>query len=140
MSINRLTGTALVSVTLFWGRNADAQSTYFQAVTNLNPAGYWPMHEIAPPAPGDVETNLGTLGGLANGYYADWLPNNPLITHRVPGGLAGDNDTAAFFNGSKNAGGQGYLVVPVTAPQMALKPPFTIETWACPSNAVYTPT
>ena len=49
-----------------------AQSAYFQAVTNLNPIGYWPMHEVEAAAPGDIETNYGTLGTLGSGYYNDW--------------------------------------------------------------------
>src|ERR1039458_1436543 len=51
---------------------ARGQSAYFQAVTNLNAAGYWPMHEVEAPAPGNIETNYGTLGVLGNGYYNDW--------------------------------------------------------------------
>jgi hypothetical protein len=47
-------------------------SAYFRAVTNLNPAGYWPMHESAPPAAGDIETNYGRLGVLGTGFYPDW--------------------------------------------------------------------
>ncbi len=125
------------ALALFPATPAQAQSAYFQAVTNLNPAGYWPMHEVADPVPGDVETNLGTLGPLANGYYADWLPMTPLTTHQVAGALAGDTDTAAAFNGAKNAGGQGYLLVPKTSSAMTIKPPFTIEAWAFPSNTVY---
>lgn len=38
------------------------------AIRALNPVGYWPMHEVEAPAPGDIETNYGSLGNLANGY------------------------------------------------------------------------
>ncbi len=117
---------------------ARAETAYFHAVTNLNPTAYWPMHDVAVPAPGDVETNLGLLGPLGNGYYADWLPvGTPITTHGVAGALAGDTDPAVFFNGSKNAGGQGYVLIPTTAPEMQLKPPFTIEAWAQPGNTTY---
>src|SRR5215831_18490274 len=77
-----------------------AQSPYFQAVTNLNPLGYWPMHETGSPAPGSIETNLGTLGALGMGYYSDWENNNLATTkvvHGIRGALGNDSDSSVFF-------------------------------------------
>ena len=75
---------------------AHAQAPYFQAVTNLNPVGYWPMHEAEAPVPGDIETNYGSAGPLANGYYADWAFPRRCINHPPifsPGpAIAGDSD------------------------------------------------
>ena len=55
---------ALVTGQILYG-----QSAYFQAVTNLNPAGYWPLNEtVQPPAPfasSLVASNSGTLGRWA---------------------------------------------------------------------------
>src|ERR1017187_766648 len=82
---------------------ARGQSAYFQAVTNLNAAGYWPMHEIQAPAPGNIETNYGTLGALGNGYYNDWttLPGiNARIVHQVPGPVVSPPDTSTYFTNS----------------------------------------
>src|ERR1700722_19269669 len=89
---------AAVSVTLLAATAGRAQSTYFHAVTNLNPVGYWPMHEVEAAAPGDIETNYGSLGPLGTGYYPDWVTGPTLtIQHQVPGALAGNSDTAAYF-------------------------------------------
>src|SRR5215469_4979696 len=91
------TATLLLFITATVGW---AQSAYFNAVTSLNPAGYWPMHEVEPSARGSVETNYGTLGSLANGYYSDWESNNTTTTyiiHQSQGALANDPDPATFF-------------------------------------------
>lgn len=118
---------------------ARSQSAYFHAVTNLNPAGYWPMHEVEAAVPGNVETNLGTLGALGNGYYADWVPltgsGNPRILHQRPGAIVGDSDTCAFFTNNTSAGSPAtFLLVPHTSPQLTIKPPFTLEAWVLPTN------
>jgi hypothetical protein len=77
-----------------------AQAPYFQAVTNLNPVGYWPMHEAEAPAPGDIETNYGSAGPLANGYYADWVSPTEVHQFTPPQGQAvvGDSDPCLYFN------------------------------------------
>ena len=117
----------LLSVMPAW-----AQSAYFRAVTNLNPAGYWPMHEVEAPAPGDVETNYGTLGALGNGYYNDWtaLPTTTgaKIIRQVAGPLTGDTGTY-FTNSSARSTTAGFLLVPHVSPLLTIKPPFTIEGW-----------
>jgi hypothetical protein len=109
-------------------------SLYFQAVTNLHPVGYWPMHEVEAPAPGNIETNYGTLGALGNGYYNDWttLPGaNARIIRQVPGPVVSPPDTGTYFTNS--AGRQttaGCLLIPNVSSSLSLSPPFTIEGWA----------
>jgi hypothetical protein len=126
-------------VTLLGAAAVRAQSPYFQAVTNLHPAGYWPMHDVGAAAVGDVETNHGTLGSLGNGYYSDWETNNLATTkiiHSMPGALANDSDPSVFFlaPGAGGAAGNQSLIVPHTSPQLTLKPPFTLEAWVYPTN------
>ena len=98
--------TASLALVLLPARLVQAQSSpYFQAVTNLHPVGYWPMHEIEAPAPGNIETNYGTLGVLGNGYYNDWttLPGAyARIIRQVPGPVVSPPDTGTFF--TNNAG------------------------------------
>jgi hypothetical protein len=114
-------------------------SSYFQAVTNLNPVGYWPMHEVEPPAVGAIETNYGTLGNLANGYYPDWVPANAnpnIIGHQVPGALAGDTDTAVYFGypNANNGTTSNALYVTHNSPLTTLNPPFSVECWFKATN------
>ena len=128
-----------LAVGLLSAMPARAQSSYFHAVTNLQPAGYWPMHEIEAAVPGNIETNLGTLGALGNGYYADWVPltgsGNPRILHSKPGAIVGDPDTCAFFtNNSAGSAVPTFLLVPHTSPLLTIKPPFTLEAWVFPTN------
>lgn len=117
-----------------------AQSAYFQAITNLNPAGYWPMHEVEAAAPGDIETNYGTLGPLGEGFYPDWAvpPNvNKTIQRGVPGALANDGDTAVNFTRSGSPPAATYtnvLFVAHNSPLATLNPPFSVECWFFPTN------
>ena len=114
-----------------------AQSAYFQAITNLNPVGYWPMHEVEAAAPGDTETNYGTLGLLGTGYYPDWAGATVGIKRGLPGALANDTDTAVSFNfgGSPAAGTYtNTLLIPHTSSLLTLKPPFSVECWVYPTN------
>ncbi len=119
-----------------------AQSPYFNAVTNLNPAGYWPMHEVEQPVRGSTETNYGSLANLATGYYSDWETNNTAttrITHQyVPGAIANDSDQATFFvaPGAGGAAANQCLIAPHTSPLLTIKPPFTIEAWVFPTNTI----
>jgi hypothetical protein len=118
-----------------------AQTPYFNAVTALGPAGYWPLDETN--SAGSVyyvASNVGTLGDAGSGIYETWwqpnssngfyLTNN--INH-VPG-VTGDADQAAAFGGF----GQ-YVVLPrhtngVLNSAITLQPPFTIEFWAYPNS------
>lgn len=126
---------ALVSAFILSATAAHAQSAYFHAVTNLNPVGYWPMHEIEPATPGDIETNYGSLGPLGTGYYPDWISSGSAIVHQVPGALAGDSDTAAYFGTYNGNTFTNELFVPHTVPASTLTPPFSIECWFNTTNA-----
>jgi hypothetical protein len=93
---------ATASLTLLAGVCAQAQS-YSNAVVALNPAGYWPLTETAPPSGGLYgATNAGTLGAAGQGYYATWWQTNGVsntfgsmntIAH-IPGAIVGDTDQA----------------------------------------------
>ncbi len=112
-------------------------ATYFQTVMGLNPAGYWPMHEVEPAAPGDTETNYGSLGLWGTGYYPDWTSANAnIIQRQVPGALAGDADTAVYFGfpTSNNGGTTNALYVPHISPLSTLAPPFSVECWFMATN------
>jgi Concanavalin A-like lectin/glucanases superfamily/Immunoglobulin domain len=116
-----------------------ADSSYATNILALNPTAYWPLHETTPAAPGAVETNLGTLGNLANGYYADFYTSTHSsdITRDVSGALAGDDDTAAYFNAGNTSyptSGPRYVLVPLTASAANLQPPFSVELWFNPDN------
>ena len=77
--------------------SAHAQSgPFFQAVTNLHPIAYWPLHEAVAPPPADVATNLGTLGAAGNAPY----PTSGVIRQQ-PGALT-DGDTAVQTDASGN--------------------------------------
>jgi hypothetical protein len=111
---------------------AIANSAYSTSMLALNPNAYFPMHETGPAAPGDIETNYGTLGSLGDGTFADWNINNgspgdQTVLHQIGGALAGDPDGAEQFNyrGTTNS----YFLVPHTSPQTTLNVPFTIESW-----------
>ncbi len=131
---------ALVTLTVRPLPAALTNSLYSSNVLALAPSGYWPLHETTAPVTGAVETNLGTLGSLANAYYADWTGNlAPTgIVRQVTGALTNDNDPAVGFNDTADAGSLGYpgfLVIPRTSPATTLTPPFTIEAWAKPYNS-----
>ncbi len=105
-------------------------SIYSSNILALKPAAYWPMHEIETPPHGDIETNYGSLGPLADGYYADWSYPGSNVTHQITGALAGDSDSAASFYGTGSTG-TGYMLVPRTL-ATGLTPPFTVEAWVRP--------
>ncbi|HEX4120784.1 MAG TPA: LamG-like jellyroll fold domain-containing protein [Verrucomicrobiae bacterium] len=113
--------------------SAAAQSPYFTAITNLNPVGYWPMHELEAAAPGDFETNYGSLGLLGTGFYADWASgaNTGAIQHQVAGPLNNPADFATFFDGTglQTGGYSNAMFVPHTSPLSTLNPPFSVECW-----------
>src|SRR5471030_2007573 len=98
MNKKTLGGFILVFLVFLSAATANATPSLFNTITNLNPAGYWPMHEVEAAAPGDIETNYGTLGPLGSGFYPDWAngPGNAIV-HQVPGILtsSGDSDSAA---------------------------------------------
>lgn len=138
-----------VTVFLFFAAVAQAQSIYSNAVMSLSPVAYWPMHEITPAAPGDIETNYGSLGVLGTGYYADWAVNNGApannsVLHQIPGPLANDPNTAAFMLDPGSTATEtnfvltnSFLVVPHTSPLTTLRAPFTIELWMLATNTTF---
>jgi hypothetical protein len=116
-----------------------AQSGYFTAITNLNPAGYWPMHEVEVPGVGDIETNYGSLGPLGTAFYPDWATaNGHIIQRQAPGALVDDNDTAVHFTQTKISGTAvsftNGLFIPHVSPLTTLNPQFSVECWFYPSN------
>ncbi len=118
---------------------ATASPAYFSAVTNLHPVGYWPMHEVEAAAPGDIETNYGSLGPLGTGYYPDWTSSSPnLFQHNIPGALVGDSDPSVYFAtyvSNVNPDFTNSLLIPHTSPQSTLAPPFSVECWTYWTNA-----
>lgn len=84
---------------------------YSSSILALQPQAYWPLHEVEPAALGDLETNLGSLGSLADGYYADWMNPGSNVTHSVGGAMASDHDSAVSFYGNGSTG-TGYMLVP----------------------------
>ncbi|HEX3626069.1 MAG TPA: LamG-like jellyroll fold domain-containing protein [Verrucomicrobiae bacterium] len=111
-------------------------NAYATDVLGFKPAGYWPMHEVEAPGPGDIETNYGSLGLLGTGYYIDWASRRG-INHNFVGALPNDSDTSVYFayNGAANTGGMtNCLVIPQNSPSATLNPPFTVECWFWPTN------
>ncbi|HEY1789874.1 MAG TPA: LamG-like jellyroll fold domain-containing protein [Verrucomicrobiae bacterium] len=104
------------------------------SIQSLNPIAYWPMHEVEAAAQGDIETNYGSLGAIANGYYPDWAGDsatNAFIRQYEPGAIAGDNHAAVIFNISASNGGNATnaLYVPHVSSATTLQPPFSVECW-----------
>src|SRR5665213_1206041 len=109
-----------------------AGGTYSSNILALSPTAYWPMHEAAAPAHGDIETNLGTLGSLGVAYYADWDPLNTNLVEfvrNVPGAILNDPDTALAVKRAPCS----FLTVPHISPQATIKPPFSVEAWVNPA-------
>lgn len=139
MSLRSFCGIVPGLLILSLGIEIHAQtSAYFQAVTNLNPAGYWPMHEVEASVPGDIETNYGTLGVLGTGYYPDWVGGawTNAFKRQFPGALAGDADKAVYFTepASNSGGPTNSLYVPHWSPLSTLTPPFSVECWFYATN------
>jgi hypothetical protein len=105
-----------------------ALASYIQG---LGPIAYWPMHEVEAAAPGDIETNYGTLGNQANGYYPDWITNSGEFQHGFQGAIAGDSDQSVYFTSPASNGGNttNALYVPHASPSTTLQPPFSVECW-----------
>jgi hypothetical protein len=122
-----LVGGAALALMLPAATSIRAQSAYYQAVTNLNPALYIPLQETTPPPMGDVETNYGSLGPIANAVYS-----SAALTKGAAGATA-DGDAAV--SDSDAAG--GFLAVPTTDSRTAVQSPaFTVEVWV--NSAVQT--
>jgi Concanavalin A-like lectin/glucanases superfamily/Immunoglobulin I-set domain len=119
----------MVLLLMFSALPATAQSLYSNAVMSLNPVAYWPLQETNQPASSDVETNLGSLGTIANAYYGA----TNVVLQGWEGAIAGDSDTSVrFLGGPNNIGSQA--IVPTTDNRVSLTAgqPFTVELWTRP--------
>jgi hypothetical protein len=128
----------IASASLLHGQSTSA---YFEAVTNLHPAGYWPLNETAqPPAAFSVThtaENLGSLGAQANGYYGAWYEASGTAWFLTNDIVQAPAVTAPFDSsvGMLCQGEPGqYVIVPRTTngimnTNLTLTPPFSIEAW-----------
>jgi hypothetical protein len=118
---------AIALVGFFPSAGQAQQSAYYQAVTNLQPVAYLPLQETVQPPIGDVETNLGSLGPVANAVYSSIN-----VTKGSTPSATADGDTAAFF---LNANAGGFLAVPTTDQRVSVPVgPFSVETWVYMGN------
>lgn len=113
---------------------ARAQSLYSNAVMDLHPVAYWPLQETNQPPNYDVETNLGSLGPIANAYYGA----TNVVWHSWEGAIAGDSDTSIRFLGGANNNGS-LAIVPTTDNRVSLIAghPFTVELWTRPLSQTF---
>jgi hypothetical protein len=116
------TGLLMIATVSAWAQSGP----FFQAVTNLNPVAYWPLHETILPPPSDIASNLGTLGPSGN---AGMSLNG--VTHQWPGsgpGLTPDGDPGIFTDGSA-----GLVALPFS-PVLSMQAPFSAELWVLSGN------
>ena len=115
--------TLALAAALLSAATGHAQSAYSNLVMSLNPLAYWPLQEKVQPPRYDTETNLGTLGSIANAYYY----SSQAVATNI-GAIIGDPDGSRNFLGSGNSGAG----VPTTDHRVSLFPgqPFTVECWA----------
>jgi hypothetical protein len=134
-----LTCVALGALALFAGTEAQAQSTYSNAVISLNPVGYWPLNETTPPPQplNLTAANMGSLGAAGNGDYGAWYQPSGR-TWYLTNNIVQANAITYPYDGSQAMVCQGapgqYVVVPrntngVANAALALNPPFSIEAW-----------
>jgi hypothetical protein len=119
--------SALAATFLFVAATGHAQSAYSNAVMALNPVAYWPLQENVQPPAYDTETNIGSLGPVANGYY---YSSAAVATNT---GAVGDGDGSRWFPSGNNKG----LLVPTRDNRASLSAgqPFTVECWVRPGGA-----
>ncbi len=108
----------------------NAQSLYSNTVLSLNPVAYWPLQEMTPPPRYDVETNYGSLGSIANMYYA-----STNAWHGQVGAIASDADNSVKFTAAAGS----FAVVPTTDNRVSLPAgrPFTVECWTLPTSQTF---
>jgi hypothetical protein len=132
-----LAPSACLFLALLAGPRAQAQSAYFQAVTNLNPVAYWPLQETAAPPAADVETNLGSLGASANAYFScvDGAQSQAYgVLKGQPSAITSEQGTD-FSAGFSTANGS-FMAVPLTDPRVSVSvQQFTVEAWVYPALA-----
>ena len=114
---------------------AQAQSAFTNALMNLSPGpvAYWPLQEtVQPPAP-YVETNLGSLGSIANAYYASTNVVGQYEGGLPFSGIPGDSgNVGVYFEGNPAA----FMAVPTTSSSVSLQAghAFSVEAWIFPNN------
>ena len=123
--------TSAVSTLTIVGRLMDY---YAYKILSYGPAGYWPLQETNAPAPGNMETNYGTLGKTGNAWYA--ATASSVVAFGQPGALAGDGDFSVGFSGS-GANPNSYAFVPRIDPALTIHAPFTLEAWVKPSSTSF---
>src|SRR5215813_11113887 len=111
MNRKLLNSLALTALIYGFGDLAFGQSAFFQAVTNLSPAAYWPLQETAQPPTADVETNIGTLGAVGNAYYS-----STNFVRGIPGAIISDADPSVNFRAVNGS----FLAVPLTDSRVSL--------------------
>ncbi|MGH7967914.1 MAG: LamG domain-containing protein, partial [Limisphaerales bacterium] len=138
----KIAGLTAASAALLAGAVGHAQP-YSNAVSSLNPAGYWPLSEtVAPPSGDYVANNLGSFGAVGNGYYQSWYQPSGTSFYATnsiqrTNGPIGDGTAAMQCNYSTGPG--QYVVLPrftngVANSALTIQPPFSIEVWANPAN------
>jgi hypothetical protein len=134
--ITNLSGAVTSAVSTLVGITVPPALTdyYARQVLNYGPVGYWPLQETNAPAPGNWETNYGTLGKLGNAYYA--CTNAANVAFAQPGALAGSANPCVGLSGS-SANPNSYAFVPRLTPALTLQAPFTLEAWVNMSNNSY---
>jgi hypothetical protein len=108
-----------ISLMMIGAAPAGAQSAYYNYVTGLNPApvAYWPLQETTAPPAAFMEANLGSLGSIANLYYASITTSGTSPIRQVyPGAIVNEPSPAMLFAGSANAFG----LVPTTDNRVSL--------------------
>ncbi len=131
--VTNLFGAATSSVSTFVTL---ATNSYAAAVASLNPVGYWPLQETTPAAPATIETNYGSLGAVANAYYAftnDASGNQYGQATLQQGGATSDGDNAVSFTGNARS----LAFVPRLTPALTVKPPFSVECWINSSSTSF---
>ena len=153
MKLKLLNTIAIATVILTAAVTTHAQrSQYYNEVQSLNPVGYWPMHETNAPAPGNTETNYGSLGLQGTGFYPDWEPiptTDPFLHTNGPVPFANDPDQCLAMACSVNTG-SGFvdawftnaLYIPRVSSEITLLTNWTVECWiknfyGVPQSGIY---
>ena len=139
VKMTNILGTA-TSLTSTFNVVAAPNNGYASAILALHPIGYWPMHEVEAGVSGDIETNYGTLGHLADAYYPDYynLASSEFVHNwTTPSPVCGDANSVFFNLPSGTTSGNPIDGVDVgrASSATALIPPFTVECWLWQSNS-----
>jgi hypothetical protein len=102
-----------------------ARADYSNTVASFQPIAYWRLGETNQPPPGDLASNLGTLGSSADGVYFNGA------THPASGALAAGTDTGALFPNVN-----GNRVRADYSPGLSVNAAFSVEFWANPADVV----